>query len=342
MKKITFILLFEFACVITLQAQRFSTKDFFNVAKMASKDVSRFMFKKRFIVYHDNHGVDSVPLSFIPKVKGWKSDDVPKCRVDIFQKDDSRYLIWRTTSFDEFLEAQEALVKGKFNYDKTKNINKDSSILFQKNNLSVLTNKKVEDSITYYSFQLKEKKIPDSIAFADELLQFDSNEYLESYFGEKNVKKDLYYFSENELRKCSVLFGNTPYQAMFVWGDETNLDKLSYIIISNIFPTKTYQENGIPNTNNDWKFVNGIRSGMSLRDVLRLNEMDFTIYGNKSDLGFMVKPTESGKIDFKKMGLLFRCPNCFDNEIFNQKEISALDLAKANLPLKVFDIIIYP
>lgn len=330
------------ACNNALQAQRFTTKDFLKVAKMASKDVNLFMLKKKFIVYRDNRGIDSVPLSFIPKVKGWKSDDIPECRVDVFQKDNSRFLIWRITSFDEFLTAEQALVSEKFTYDKTKNFNKDSSILFQKNNLSILSNKEVEDSIINYTFQLKERKIPDSIAFADELLQFDSNEYLESYFGEKNVKRDLYYFSENELRKCSVLFGNTPYQAMFVWGDETNLDKLSYIIISNIFPTKTYQENGIPNTNNDWKFLNGMRSGMSLRDVLRLNEMDFTIYGSKSDMGFMVKPEESGKIDFKKMGLMFRCPNCFDNEIFNQKEISALDIAKANLPLKVFDIIIYP
>lgn len=330
------------ACNNALQAQRFTTKDFLKVAKMASKDVNLFMLKKKFIVYRDNRGIDSVTLSFIPKVKGWKSDDIPECRVDVFQKDNSRFLIWRTTSFDEFLTAEQALVSEKFTYDKTKNFNKDSSILFQKNNLSILSNKEVEDSIINYTFQLKERKIPDSIAFADELLQFDSNEYLESYFGEKNVKRDLYYFSENELRKCSVLFGNTPYQAMFVWGDETNLDKLSYIIISNIFPTKTYQENGIPNTNNDWKFLNGMRSGMSLRDVLRLNEMDFTIYGSKSDMGFMVKPEESGKIDFKKMGLMFRCPNCFDNEIFDQKEISALDIAKANLPLKVFDIIIYP
>lgn len=342
MKKIILILLFEIACTIALQAQQFTARDFLNVAKMASGDISRFMLKKRFMIYQNNHGVDSIPISFIPKVRKWKIGDVPECRVDIFQKDGSRYLIWRTTSFDEFLEGEQSLVRGKFMYDKTKNINKDSSILFQKNNLSIVTNKEVEDSITNYTFRLKEKKIPDSIAFADELLQFDSNEYLESYFGDKNVKKDLYYFSENELRKCSVLYGNTPYQAMFVWGDETNLDKLSYVIISNIFPTKTYQENGIPNTNNDWKFQNGIRSGMSLRDVLRLNEMDFTIYGSKSDLGFMVKPNGAGKIDFKKMGIMFRCPNCFDNEIFNQKEISALDIVRANLPMKVFDIVIYP
>ncbi len=336
------MLLFEITCCIALQAQSFSARDFLNVAQMASKDISRFMLKKKFIVYKNNHGVDSVPISFIPKVKGWKSDDIPQLRIDVFQNDDCRYLIWHTTSFDEFLEGQQSLVKRKFIYDKTKNINTDSSITFQKNNLSIVTNKEIEDSVINYTFTLKEKKIPDSIAYADELLQFDSNEFLESYFGKENVKTDFYYFSEKDLKRCSVLFSNTPYQALFVWGDETNLDNLLYIIISNIFPTKSYTENGIPNTSNEWKFQNGIHSGMALRDVLKLNEMDFTIYGNKSDLGFMVKPVETGRIDFKKMGIMFRCPNCFDNEIFNQKEISALDIAKANLPLKVFDIVIYP
>ena len=309
---------------------------------MATKDINSFMLKKKFVIYKNNHGVNSVPISFIPKVKGWKSDDIPQLRIDVFQDGNCRYLTWRTTSFDEFLEGEQDLVKRKFLFDKTKNINTDSSIFFQKNNLSIVTDKIMEDSIINYTFKLKEKKIPDSIAFAEDLLQFDSNEFLESYFGKENVKKDLYYFSEKELRKCSVLFSNTPYQALFVWGDENNLDNLSCVIISNIFPTKSYTENGIPNTSNEWKFQNGIHSGMALRDVLKLNEMDFTIYGNKSDLGFMVKPVETGKIDFKKMGIMFRCPNCFDNEIFNQKEISALDIAKANLPLKVFDIVIYP
>ena len=56
----------------------------------------------------------------------------------------------------------------------------------------------------------------------------------------------------------------------------------------------------------------------------------------------MVKPENTGKIDFKKTAILFSCSNCFDNKIFNQQEVSALDVAKADLPLRIFDIIIYP
>ena len=94
--------------------------------------------------------------------------------------------------------------------------------------------------------------------------------------------------------------------------------------------------------NNEWKCKNGIRSGMTLREILRLNEMDFDIYGNKSELAFMAKPEKKGKIDFSKTAVMFRCSNCYDNEIFDQTDISALDIAKTNLPLRIFDIIIYP
>jgi hypothetical protein len=290
----------------------------------------------------NNDGVDTLPISYIPKVKGWKSSDIPKLRVEVVQNDNLRFLTLHTTSFEEFIEAQKSLIRSNFIYDKSKNISKDLSIIFQKNNLTIVTGKEMADTVTAYYLKLKEKKIPDSIRYADDLLQFDSNEFLVSYFGEQNVKKDLYFFSEKELRKCSVLFSGTPYQALFVWGDEENLTNLSYIIISNILPTKSARENGIPDATNNWKFQNGLRPGMTIRSLLRLNEMDFTIYGNKSELAFMAKPVVTGKINFKKTGIVFKCSDCYDDHIFNESEISALDIAKANLPLKIFDIIMYP
>jgi hypothetical protein len=56
----------------------------------------------------------------------------------------------------------------------------------------------------------------------------------------------------------------------------------------------------------------------------------------------MVKPEMSGKIDFKKTAVLLSCSSCFDDKIFNKKQVSALDVAKANLPMHVYDVIIYP
>ena len=77
-----------------------------------------------------------------------------------------------------------------------------------------------EDSTHEYCFKLTIRKMPAKIKYAEDLLQFDSHEFLTSFFGKQNVKKDLYYFSEKELQKCSVLFSGSRYQVVFVWGDE--------------------------------------------------------------------------------------------------------------------------
>jgi hypothetical protein len=152
----------------------------------------------------------------------------------------------------------------------------------------------------------------------------------------------MYFFSEKELKKCSVLFGGTRRQAVFVWADENNLNKLSYILVTNVLPTEGAEKNNPLIGNNEWQFKNGIHPGMAIKDLLKINEMDFDIYGNKSELAFMVKPTVNGRIDFKKTAIMFSCSSCYDNKIFDQPVVSALDVAKANLPMCVYDVIIYP
>ena len=80
---------------------------------------------------------------------------------------------------------------------------------------------------------------------------------------------------------------------------------------------------------------------MAIKDLLKINEMDFDIYGNESELAFMAKPRESGKIDFKRTAIMFSCSDCFFDKMFNKKIVSALDIAKANLAMHVHDVIIY-
>lgn len=323
-------------------SQPFTIRDLLTLANLPSKEINHFMNKKGFILKSDREKIDSTEAEFIPKYKKRKNYNEPKRNIDFYLKNNSRYFVLHTSSLTEYLEGEQSLIKSDFVYDKTKDINKDSSIIFQKANVAIVLSKETSDSDVVYTFTLNQKKIPQSIAYAEELLQFDSHEFLASYFGEKNVTKDLYYFSENELKKCSVLFSGSPYQVAFVWGDENNLDNLSYIIVSNVLPTKKVEKAAILDRNNVWKLENGIHTGMDLKEVLRLNENDFIIYGNKSDLAFMAKPEEKGKINFKKTAIMFSCKDCYDNKIFDQREISALAIVKKNLPLTVFDIIIYP
>ncbi len=341
MKRILLILVLQNFFGGNTQSQSFSVHDLISLSALPAKSVNHFMNRNGFILDSDNTAADTITI-YIQKLRRNETDSEPRKTIDIYQRNNSKYFVLHISSFNEYEDAQQMLIKSGFVYDTKKNIRNESSVLFQKANKSVESTREIKDSIVQYVFKLQERKIPDSIVYAEDLLQFDSHEFLTSYFGTKNVTTDLYYFSEKKLKKCSVLFGGTHYQAVFVWDDEDNLDNLSYVLVSNVIPTKGAEKNGTPDGNNEWKFHNGIRWGMPVRDILKLNEMDFYIYGIKSELAFMVKPEVTGKIDFKKTAIMFSCNNCFDNEIFDQGEVSALDVAKANLPLRIFDIIIYP
>jgi hypothetical protein len=342
MKKILFLLLLQNFVSIKSHSQSFTVHDLVTLSTLLPKNIDNFMSKKRFEISFGEPGNDTMGVTYSIKTNGKKIYDGPQRAVDMLIKYNERYFTFHTSSLNEYLDGKQSLIKDGFFYAAEKDVTKDSLMLFQKDNISIETSAEVRDSMNEYIFKLKARKIPDSVIYADDLLQFDSNEFLVSFFGEKNVKKDMYYFSEKELKKCSVLFSGTLYQAVFIWGNETALNNLSYVLVTNVLPTEGGRQNAYNYENNKWKFKSGIYSGMSLKDLLRLNEMNFYIYGNKSTLAFMVKPEETGKINFRKTGIMLSCNDCYDNKIFNQPEISALDVAKANLPMRVFDIILYP
>ena len=342
MKRILILLVLQNFAANRVPCQSFTVHDLVNLANTPSKNIGNFMTRHGFVFNSSNPAIDTMAASYIPKTKGRKSSSGPQRSVDLYEQHDSRYFILHTSSLPEYLDGQQKLIKSRFVYDNKRDISKEPSVLFQKGNISIEAIREMQDSITRYSFKLKEKKIPDSIVYAEDLLQFDSHEFLVTYFGEKNVKKDMYYFSEKELQKCTVLFSGTTHQAVFVWGDENNLNNLSYILVSNVLPTKESVKNNPLIGDNEWKFQNGIHPGMPIRDLLRLNEMDFDIYGNKSDLALMVKPGLNGRINFKKTAIMLSCNDCYESKLLDQPEVSALDIAKANLPMRVFDIILYP
>lgn len=342
MKRILLLLLLQNFIVTKSHSQQFTVHDLVELSSLSQKEIDHFMIKKGFQLNYSQQRKDTSAVSYSFKIKGKKKHKDTERSVDMLINDNLKYFTLHTSSLNEYLDGKRTLIKDGFFYGNKKEVSQDSLMLFQKLNISIEATTEVRDSINEYIFKLKEKKIPDSVVYAEDLLQFDSNEFLVSFFGEKNVKKDMYYFSKKELKKCSVLFSGTQYQAVFVWGNENTLNNLSYVLITDILPTEGGKQNVYVDENNKWKFKNGLHSGMTLRDLLRLNEMDFYIYGNKSDLAFMVTPEETGKINFRKTGIMLSCSNCYDNEIFEQPEVSALDIAKANLPLRVFDIILYP
>lgn len=340
MKKVPVILIALLFAFHTANSQSFTVDELITLSYLPSKNIEHFMKKKGFVLSWSSSDSGTMKATFIGKIKSKKSPE-PKRSIHLDIKNGLKYFTLQTPAPEEYLRGKQRLVKTGFFYDTLKDVTKESSILFQKANISIQAMSEVHDSTTSYSFRLTEKSIPSSLMFAEDLLQFDSHQFLVSFFGERNVKKDIYYLSETAFKKCSVLFSGTQRQAVFVWDNEIYLNDLAYIMLTNKLPTEGAKDNDPISGNNEWQLKNGMYPGMALKDLLKINEMDFDIYGNKSEMSFLVKPNVYGKIDFTKTAVMLSCHQCFDNKIFNQKEVSALDVARANLPVRVFDIVIY-
>ncbi|MGH2646892.1 MAG: hypothetical protein ACRDE8_04960 [Ginsengibacter sp.] len=342
MKKILLTLVLQIFASCIIFGQSFDVSELIKLAYLPTKDIDRFMHKKGFDLSFSKSDSTSAESIFTTRVKAKEKEIIPKKNIDITFCENFKSYSFQTKSAGEYVDGQRNLIKAGFLYDENKDVNKDSSMFFQKGNIVITASLQKTDSSTEYVFKLKMKKIPLKIKYAEDLLQFDSHELLVSFFGPQNVKRDMYYFSEKELKKCSVLFSGTKYQVVFVWGDEKNLNNLLYILVPHVLPTKGAEENNPVTGNSEWQFQNGIYPGMDIKELLRLNQMDFNIYGNASELAFMVKPGENGKIYFKKTAVMLTCNNCEDIKMFNQKEVSALDVAKKDLPMYVNDVILYP
>jgi hypothetical protein len=218
--------------------------------------------------------------------------------------------------------------------------------LFQRKNLTVLARKFLdpEDSITFYSLTFHEETLPliDSIHYAEDLLQFSSHEYLAAVFGEKNVIKDIYYFSDTEIANCSVLFPKTSSQAVFLWDDQVNLSKQSYVIVGgNMSIQSAAAYDGIVGEN-VWRSKEGVYSGMSLISLVKLNGGNFSFYGKNATYPYMVVPENTGTLNFKKNRVVLGCLNPSGSPELNNSTVSAKDILNDNLGLYVFMLMILP
>lgn len=287
---------------------------------------------------------DTITLRFVEKKKKGIETQSIKSEVDLYRKDNIDYFVLRSTSLKEFEDGCNWLKKGGYFSGSKKDTSFFAPVLFQKNNITIQAIRHNDRDGPGFTFLLQKKELPKAgdVQYGDDLLQFNSHEFLVAFFGSKSVKRDVYYFSEHELKQCSVLFPNTDRQAIFVWNDEDNLAELSYILISGISPAlRTSAYNGSI-SQNKWTLKNGIYSSMSIKEVRDLNGDDFQFYGRLSDFLFMVPPENQGNIDFKKIGLTLGCLNCNGAQVLEKQKVSASEAMTHSLALYVVYIMIMP
>ena len=325
-------------------SQRFYANDFLFASSFSSKKFESYLSKRNFTPAgsRSENGTLVNIYSFKPEKKK-KKDTLHITRsVELFQTKDNFSFTYITSLKDEFTESLSSLKENGFFCG---NENDTVAALYQRKNVTVLASLiKGMEGDTLYSlfFQQKELPLPETIQIAEDLLQFYSHEYLVSVFGEKHVIKDLYYFSEKEFSKCSVLFPKTSRQAVFIWEDEANLCKQAYVIIGgNMNTASSVNYDGVIGEN-VWHSKDGVYSGMSLYSLIKLNGGAFNFYGKNSKFPYMIVPENSGTLNFKKNRVVLGCLNPTGSALLSNPTINAEDIISDNLGLYVFMLMLMP
>jgi len=325
------------------EAQSLSLKEFINISSLSPRKMDDYISKKKFVQASKWFRNDTLVIGYNLKLQ---KDDTLHIRrsIETYQKGTDFSFVFNTSSPGECENVKRELKEAGFiceNQADTCN----KSLLFQQKNMSVLVRAIIgQDENTMYSLLFHEEKlpIPSTIRFAEDLLRFTSHQYLISTFGEKNVKKDVYYFSNNQINKCSILFPQTRKQAVFIWQDEINLCGLSYIVIGGNMPTEsliTYKDIVAENT---WMSKEGVYSGMTLSNLARLNGNDFKFYGKNSEFPFMVVPENTGSINFKRNLVVLGCLSPNGSQLLDNSIVSTDKILNENPGMYVYLLMLSP
>lgn len=318
-------------------AQRdFSVEDLLEISSISPKQADNYISKRGFIQAGEKRSDGRMPAVYLEKLKRKKQDTVSESRsIEIFSEENDYCIRFRTCSKDEYEAGLNTLKKSSFAWDSTKALDAPGQT-FRRRNLIVEAGQGNAEGENFYTFVVKRREFPhpSEVRYAEDLLNFDSHEFLVAYFGEANVSRDVFYFSEKELRKCTVLFGNTSRQAVFIWENERTLSGISFILISGLLPTLSAVEYSGNISQNTWELKSGIRTGMRVIDLLQLNGEDFNFFGNKSEFSLMVEPVNTGNLNFSKTGVML---SCFDNSapLLASELVSAKQTVEKGLPLYV-------
>lgn len=343
MKKVLSFLVF--GCLTACAySQGFSVDDFIELSSYSPKKLESVISKKGFIPSNKTLEDGNIVDTWMQASKTADSSLFPIVRqISKYQEGNDVSFCFQTTSRSE-QEAAIAKLKSEGFLFGNSRVNKDSALLFQRRNTTVKAYSYQEDDVVYYCLLFQNKPLPSprSIVYAGDLLQFTSHEYLAATYGERNVKKDRYHFAENEINVCSVLFPNTPRQAVFVWQDQQNYAGLNQVIISGNIPTDGSADFHQQIGENSWMLEGGIHFNMRLEELVRQNGDEVFFYGRNSDYNLMVVPQKKGEIDFTTTGIILDCINCEGSPLLDKNIISASEALDNSLRLHVGMIILVP
>lgn len=327
------LITFFINALINVHGQHFSTDEMLEMLSLPYSKLEASIQKNGYAQYNSYKEGDTLFKLYRVRKKLPQKDSVfSNCLISAGTFKGENIFIYQTTRTEDFFEIKKALEHKKFSSAQITSDSLSYSYLFQQKAITVSSNTFQEDTLLYYSFRFHKKKLPSiqSIRFAEDLLQFNTHEYLAAVFGDNKLQKDLYYFSESEVNKCTILFPRTPLQAVFIWKDELHLSGLSAIMIGGQTDLKMTMDQRKESMvgENQWKFQNGVYIGMSLEQLRTMNRNNFEFYAANSKYTGLVKSGLAGTIDFIKHNYVLACLNCKDSNSFRQQEIMNADEAR--------------
>ena len=348
MKKIIF-LSFSLILQLAVSGQEFSANQLLDMLDLTTPKLESRLLGKRFYAEEPLVSGDTTlkTYSYLPAIKGAnkkRTDTVGRKLVRAVLKETFTNT-YQTTSEAEYIAIINQLKKEEFycNYDKDTAIH-PASYLYQHEDYTADATINKIDSTTWYVIKFHKKLLPvdSELHFAEDLLEFTSHEYLVYYFGAHNVKKDIFYFSGNDIVSCSVLFSNTSRQVIFIWKDEINKRKIDNLLFGGQHKLKSQQENEKFFAENSWKLKSRVHAGMPLFELRTINEQNFAFCGGNAANPGLIFPESSGKIDFENAGVILGCMNCDDENFLRSKVLDADKALNDGRVLFVMTIALYP
>jgi hypothetical protein len=335
-----------FACILTLSTycygQVMTGRDLIKLSSLPTKKLDDYLSKQGFIRADQSVRGDTTIQDFqLSTRKASQLDDCVERHAEELSFNNNAGFNYYTTSYDEYSSLLDDLKKDGFY---TEGANDKNSYLFQKDDMTVYPSNQTIDTLTYYSLLIKKVTLPSpkNIQYAEDFLGFQSHANLEYVFGKRNVQKDIYYFSDSNVVRCSVLFPNTNRQVIFIWKDELNRCRLSHLLIGNSLRGKNSDKFDSPVSENVWTLRNGLHPNMSLSELIRANNADVRFYGWNSQYPGIVVPAKNGNIDFKNTGVILSCLNCGSSGLMSREVISADEAQDSSNRLFILAVILMP
>jgi hypothetical protein len=324
------------------QKSEFTIKDLVLFTSIPTNKFSGYISRKGYKLQPEYTSIvgEAAPAYF----KTSKDKSIQKL-VGRYDKNDTAAIFFQTNSKIEFDELKIDLKEDGFEPEAVDTSAGELPTFYQRSDVLIYPVVKKDEDKTIYGFTIEKKQLPkgNEILYAEDLLQLNSHQYLASVFGANHVKKDVFYFSEKEVNKCSVLFANTSLQVIFIWKDGKNNRDIAYIMIGGELRSKSSEGFEKAIEMNKWRSKQGVYLGMSLRELEKLNNGVVKFFGWESEQPGIVYPKNKGNLDFQKLGVQLNCLDCNEDKYYSKTElINSTDVIQQNGRVYVSTLVLMP